>query len=61
MAGRTKIVQPLFTATALGKLLNMSTVHVGRLAKEGKLTKRKDGRYALSAVNKTRYHHHHLV
>ncbi len=44
------MTEPLRTATALGKLLGISTQHVGRLAKAGTLTKRRDGKYAATAV-----------
>jgi phage terminase Nu1 subunit (DNA packaging protein) len=44
------MANPLYTATALGTLVGISTKHVGRLAREGVLTKRKDGKYAEAAV-----------
>ncbi len=38
------------TGTRLAELCNISLVHVGRLAKQGVLTKKGNGRYSLSAV-----------
>jgi hypothetical protein len=44
------MAQQLYTATALGKILNLSGVHVGRLAREGTLTRRPDGKYPTAAI-----------
>jgi phage terminase Nu1 subunit (DNA packaging protein) len=39
-----------YTATALSKLLDLTLARVGQLAKEGVLKKRRDKRYAASAI-----------
>ena len=44
------MTEPQFTASALGKMLGVSAVHVGRMGKEGQIPRRKNGKYGPEAV-----------